>query len=90
MLDSYETLSDNGVGSTENDCVVKFRNYIQTLGEFGRLAESFALHFSGSAAARLDEPPLAKSIFLYFCLRCVSSTCNLKSMIKSSKFKFTS
>jgi len=36
----------------------KFRNYVQTQAEFGRLAESFALHFSGRAAARLDEPPL--------------------------------
>jgi len=29
-----------------------FRNQIQTYGEFGRLAESFALDFSGRAAAR--------------------------------------
>ena len=33
---------------------------------------------------------IAKSIFLYFCLRCVSSTWYLKSVIKSSKLKFTS
>jgi len=30
LLDSLETMSQNGVGSTENDCVVKFRNLIQT------------------------------------------------------------
>jgi len=44
-----------------------FCNWIQAWGEFGRLAESFALRFSGRAAACPDEPPVLltkKSLWL--------------------------
>jgi len=42
-------LSQNGVGRTENDCVVKFHNYSKSKLT-ANLTESFALHFSRRAA----------------------------------------
>jgi len=55
-------LSKNDVGSTENDCVVKFSLLAPNLRRVWPFGGIFCLTFfreGCSPAARLDEPPLA-------------------------------
>ena len=62
-------MSKNGVGSTENDCVVKFSLLNPNLRRVWPFGGIFCLTFfreGCSPAARLDEPPLFLISFFTF------------------------